>query len=257
MAKVFMGVVHLRALPSAGGEPFDATLGAALEDARALRDGGVDAILVENFGDAPFRKGTERDRVSPDVAAGLCVAAREIRSEAGLPVGVNCLRNDAIAALGAAAVADARWVRVNVLAGAFATDQGIIEGEAARVAEYRRRLGCEIQLLADLLVKHAVPLAPQDPAAGARDLVERSGADGIIVTGARTGAAVAPSFLRTVRDAIGDFPLWVGSGVSADNAAGLWPLCDGAIVGSALKRDGRVTAPVDERRVAALRAALA
>ena len=50
-----------------------------------------------------------------------------------------CLRNDGIAALGAAAVAGARWVRINILAGAYVTDQGVIDGEAARVPSPPRK----------------------------------------------------------------------------------------------------------------------
>ena len=38
---------------------------------------------------------------------------------------------DGIAALGVAAAVSAQWVRVNVLTGAYVTDQGLIAGEAA------------------------------------------------------------------------------------------------------------------------------
>ena len=129
----------------------------------------------------------------------------------------------------------------------------MISGEAAAIAAYRRQVGWEGALLADLWVKHAEPLAPPPLAAAARDLMARSGADGIIVSGARTGEPPDPAFVGEVRGAVGDFPLWLGSGLGPDNAAVLWPLCDGAIVGTAFKKDGVVTAPVDEARVAALR----
>ena len=253
MAKPFVGVVHLGALPSAGGGPFAAVLEAALRDADALAQGGADGVVVENFGDAPFAKGTRDDPVPPDVPAALAVVAREVLVRSGLPVGVNCLRNDAIAALGAAAVAGARWVRVNVLAGAYVTDQGVIEGEAARVAAFRRRLQSTVVLLADLLVKHAVPLQPLDPATAAQDLAQRSGADAIVLSGARTGRPVDASLLRQVKQAVGTFPVWIGSGLHAGNAAELWPLCDGAIVGTALKQGGDVRQPVDVARVRRLR----
>ena len=258
MTKIFLGVVHLLPLPSsrAGGGAFDRVLEAALRDARALAAGGVDGLLVENFGDAPFHRGTAADPVPPDVPAALAVVAREARLATSLPVGVNCLRNDGNAALGAAAVAGARWIRVNVLAGAVVTDQGLIEGEAARVCAYRKLLGVEVDVLADLWVKHGAPLAPPPLAAAARDLVERSGAAGVIVSGARTGAPPDVARLREVRDAIGGFPLWVGSGLTPENAPSLWPLCDGAIVGTSLKVDGKVNAPVDVARVKRLRAAL-
>jgi membrane complex biogenesis BtpA family protein len=258
MAKPFVGVLHLPALPSSARtrDPFDMVLTRAMADARALHDGGCDGIVVENFGDAPFHKGTRNDPVAPDVPAALAVVAREVRVATGLPVGVNCLRNDGIAALGAAVVAGATWVRINVLSGAAVTDQGVIEGEAARVRDYRLRVGFAGEILADLLVKHSAPLAATDPLDAAR-LAERAGADGLIVTGTRTGAPVDAAFLRDVKAAVGAFPVWIGSGLDPTNAAELWPSCDGAIVGTALKHDGDVRRAVDVARVRALRRVLA
>lgn len=237
-----LGVVHLEALPSAArfGGSFDRVFELALADAMALAKGGVDGIIVENFGDAPFRRGDRDDPVHPDVVAALAVVAREVRTRTDVPVGINCLRNDAVAALGAAAVAGAEWVRVNVLTGTYVTDQGTIEGDAARVAEYRRAVTPRTKLLADLFVKHASPLASVDTRTAARDLADRSGADGIIVSGSRTGESVDPEFLATVRDAVGDFPVWIGSGLNEQNVAQLWPGCAGAIVGTAFKVDGRI-----------------
>jgi hypothetical protein len=254
--KPLLGVVHLPALPSAAHHrSMAAVLESALADARAYADGGFDGLVVENFGDAPFHKGTAADPVPPDVVAGIAVAADRLRAATGLPLGINCLRNDGRAALGIAAVVGARWVRVNVLSGAYVTDQGVIEGEAAALAAYRRTLRHDVQLLADHLVKHAAPLAPIDPGTSARDLAERSGADGLVLSGARTGSPVDAALLDAVRGAVGRFPIWLGSGLSVANAAQLWPRCDGAIVGTACKIDGRVEAPVDPARVRALRAA--
>jgi membrane complex biogenesis BtpA family protein len=256
MQRSLMGVVHLGPCPSArrATAAFDEVLERALADARALGEGGVDAIMVENFGDAPFHKGSREDPVPPDVPAALAVAARAIRLATGLPVGINCLRNDGIAALGAAAVAGARFVRVNVLTGSMVTDQGLIDGEAARLAAYGRQLaGPAPILLADLLVKHASPLAALDPAGAARDLAERSGAGGLVLTGSRTGEPVDEALLDQVQAAVPTFPIWIGSGVRPERAAALWSRCAGLIVGTALKVDGRVEAPVDPARVAALR----
>ncbi len=256
MKRLLLGVVHLPPLPSAPRHrSIDEVLERALRDARAYAAGGCDGVVVENFGDAPFRKGTRDDPVPPDVPAALAVAARAIRDELSLPVAINCLRNDGIAALGAAAVAGARWIRVNVLAGAYVTDQGVIEGEAARLAAYQKQLGSRVDVLADLLVKHAAPLAPVDVAAAAKDLAERSGAAAIVLSGNRTGEPVDAALLDAVRAAVGRFPIWVGSGLTAANAGTLWPRCDGAIVGTACKRGGVVTAPVDAARVRALRRA--
>lgn len=256
MQKPLLGVVHLHALPSAPRHTsMAAVLAAARRDAAALARGGVDGFVIENFGDAPFHKGTGQDPVPPDVPAALAVVAHELQQAHGLPVAINCLRNDGRAALGVAAVVGARWVRVNVLAAAYVTDQGLIEGEAARLCAYRKQLGTNTAILADFLVKHATPLAPLDVATAARDLCERSGAGGLVLSGSRTGAPVDVALFDTVRAAVGRFPIWIGSGLSVANAPVLWPRCDGAVVGTSIKQGGLVTAPVDGARARLLRAA--
>lgn len=251
-----LGVVHLGALPSSPGHAsMDEVLTQAQRDAEAYAQAGFDGLVVENFGDAPFRRGTADDPVAPDVVAGVAVAADRLQRATGLPIGVNCLRNDGFAAYGVAAVTGARWVRVNVLTGAYVTDQGVISGEAARIAAYRRQLGSDAKLLADFLVKHAAPLAPIDVATGAKDVAERSGADGIVLSGARTGEPVDGDLIKRVRGAVGAFPIWIGSGLTADNASELWHAVDGAIVGSWCKADGDAAAPVDVERARRMRAA--
>ncbi|MFT6364570.1 MAG: putative TIM-barrel enzyme, partial [Planctomycetota bacterium] len=53
----FLGVVHLLPLPGAPlyGGSMEAVLEAAKRDASALAQGGAGGIIVENFGDLPFR----------------------------------------------------------------------------------------------------------------------------------------------------------------------------------------------------------
>ena len=254
--RTLLGVVHLGALPGAARHTsMDDVLSAAVADAERYAAAGFDGVVVENFGDVPFRRGTADDPVTPDVPAAMAIAADRVQRATGLPIAINCLRNDGFAAFGVAAACAAAWVRVNVLTGAYVTDQGLIAGEAARLLAYRRQLRSDARLLADFLVKHAQPLAAFDVEAAARDLAERSGADGLVLSGSRTGEPVDVELLDTVRAAVGAFPIWIGSGLTAANAAELWPRCDGAIVGTACKVDGVSSAPVDEARCRALRAA--
>ncbi len=242
-----IGVVHLKPLPGSprGGGSFDDVYQAALQDGMALAAGGMDALLVENFGDAPFLA----ERVEPHTVAVLAVAARMLREATGLPLGVNCLRNDGVGALGAAAAAGGSFVRVNVLTGAAVTDQGLVQGCAAQVLRYRKHLGSRIHVVADILVKHAVPLGETDPVRLARDTVYRGLADALVVTGPETGSPVDPEVLRAVRLALPRVPLLVGSGVTPESLGTLMAKADGVIVGTWLKRDGRVENPVDPERV--------
>lgn len=253
-SRPLLGVVHLGALPSAARhQSMQAVLDLAVADAVAYADAGFDGLVIENFGDAPFRRGTVDDPVTPDVPAAIAVAADRVKERTGLPVAINCLRNDGMAALGVAAAVQAQWVRVNVLTGAYVTDQGIIAGDAAKLAAYRRQLHLDTFLLADFMVKHAKPLVDFDLATGARDLAERSGADGLVLSGARTGQPVDLALVARVREAVGEFPIWIGSGLDPDNAKELWHRCDGAIVGTWCKQGGKAGNAVDAGRASILR----
>ena len=231
-------------------EGFEGVWRRASFDAEALAGGGIDALIVENFGSAPFPKGTDGNRIPPHQVAAMAWITRELRTRYRLPIGVNCLRNDARGALGIAAASGLGFVRVNVHTGAYVTDQGVIEGEADSTLRYRRSLGTEnTAILADVLVKHATPLAPLTAADATRDTLDRGLADAVIVTGSATGATVDRALLEEVRAAAGERPVLLGSGLTPDCAGALAPLADGAIVGSWVKEGGEVRAPVDRARV--------
>jgi membrane complex biogenesis BtpA family protein len=245
----FIGMIHLRPLPGSPGwaGDLDAVLEAAVADAGALAEGGADALLVENFHDAPFLK----DGLPPETVAALTRAALAVRAAApDLPLGVNALRNDGLAALGVAVAVGASFIRVNVLTGAVVTDQGVIEGCAAALLRRRAALRAPVSILADVAVKHAAPLAPLDPDQAARDTAYRGGADALVVSGTGTGRPTSPDRVTTVRAAVPDRPVIVGSGATPESAARLG--ADGYIVGTALKVGGRV----DVDRVREFRAAL-
>jgi hypothetical protein len=242
-----IGVVHLLPLPGSPrhGGRMAPVVARAVADARAYAEGGADAVVVENYGDAPFFK----DALPPETVAALAVCAAEVRDAARLPVGVNALRNDARAALAVAAAVGADFVRVNVHAGVVATDQGLVEGRAAETLRHRRALAPGVRILADVHVKHGRPLFAASIADAARDLVERALADGVIVSGTATGTATDLADLRAVRAALPRAFLLAGSGVREETVAQVLAVADAVIVGTALKRGGRTEAPVDPARV--------
>lgn len=246
-----VGMVHLDALP--GAPKFDGdwegVRDAMLRDARRLESGGVDALMVENFGDSPFYA----DDVPKHVVASMTALVRDLAREVDLPVGVNVLRNDAEAALSIAAATGASFVRVNVHTGARLTDQGVVTGNAHETIRLRERLDADVSILADVDVKHSAALAERTLAEDIAELVERGHADGIIASGAGTGEATDRSQLERIveiRDGLdSSVPVFVGSGVTADTVAETLALVDGVIVGTSLKEDGETTAPVDVERV--------
>jgi len=248
-----IGMVHLGPLPGAprfSGD-LDAVLAAALADARALEEAGFDAVLVENYGDAPFYA----DDVPKITVAALARAVTEVRHAVPMPVGVNVLRNDALAAVAIAAATGAAFIRVNLLTWSMHTDQGPIAGRAAEVARLRASLGAPLQILADVFVKHASPPPGLTLEQAAADTWERAGADGLIVTGAATGQPASLDDLRRVKAAAPGALVYAGSGVTAESVAEVLRAADGIIAGTALKREGVTASPVDPGRARAFAAA--
>jgi len=244
-----IGMVHLPPLPGAPGAGIS---GAEIRD-RMLRDvealaaggRGVDGILLENFGDAPFHPGP----VPAHVVARMSVLVSEARRHTDLPLGVNVLRNDAVGALSVADAAGARFVRVNVWTGARVTDQGILEGKAHEVLRLRRALGSRVRVFADVDVKHSAPVTPRPLEEEARETAGRGRADALVVTGPATGSPPEAERILEVRDAVPPTPVVVGSGVTPGAAPALVRASDGLIVGSALQQEGGPGRPVEAERV--------
>lgn len=222
-----------------------------LDDAQALAASGVDALMLENFGDVPFYPG----RVPPHTIAFLTALALEVRSRHPLPLGINVLRNDGISATAVAAAAGASFIRVNVYTGARLADQGILRGEAHQITRCRRLLGANVRIWADVAVKHSAPLAHRPIEDEVEDTIERGLADAVIVSGAATGKETSLDDLRRVKAAAGPMPVLAGSGANVANIAAILEVADGVIAGSSLKRGGIVTAPVDPERARAFVAA--
>jgi len=248
--KVLIGMVHLGPLPGSARDSgdLDGVIRRAVDDAKALYEGGIHGIMVENFFDAPFAK----TNVPPVTVAAMTAAVLAVKEVVPIPIGVNVLRNDVVSAISIAHVCGAQFVRCNVYVGAVVADQGIIEGAAREAVSARKALGASVQIWADIRVKHAMPLADATLASEAKDAVERGLADALILSGAATGSPVEPQWAREAKEAVAAFPVLVGSGLSTQNAKELMRVADGAIVGTSVKIDGRVEAPVDRDQVAAL-----
>lgn len=247
---IVIGMLHLPALP---GSPLfsgdlDTIRKRLIADANALTAGGVDALMMENFGDIPFSPG----RVSAETVAVMTVMATEVKRTSKLPLGINVLRNDGESAIAIAVAVGAEFIRVNVLSGARVTDQGLIQGISYDLLRMRSRLGASnIAIMADVDVKHSAALAPRDIVDEVDDTIKRGLADAVIVSGAGTGKKADPEKVARVANASGATPVFLGSGVSIDNVKQYTQFARGFIVGTTFKKEGNVDAPVDVKRVKA------
>jgi len=246
-ANPIIGVVHLLPLPTSPnwGGSLKSVIDRAEQEATALASGGVDGIIVENFFDAPFAK----DQVDPAVVSAMSLIINRLMNMVSLPVGINVLRNDAHSALAIATCTNAQFIRVNVLTGVMATDQGLIEGRAHELLRYRRELGSDVKIFADVLVKHARPLSSPNLTVAVQETIERGLADAVILSGWATGSPPSLEDLELASAAAGGTPVFIGSGASWENIGTLMQAADGVIVSSSLKRHGRRQQPIDPIRV--------
>ena len=245
---IVYGVVHLKSLPGSPGNylPLDEIIELAQEDVNNLIFGGVDGIIIENFGDIPFVK----DDISKRTLTSFTTVVENIEYDRDIKVGINVLRNDGISALSIAEATKADFVRINVLNNVMMyTDQGMIEGKAHEIAQFKNSLNKEIEIYADVFVKHAVPPEGSKIENHTEELIHRAGADVVIVTGDGTGHEINIEDLNKVRDIVPQGKLAIGSGVNEENIEQYVDLADILIVGTNFKVDQDVSKRVDQRSV--------
>jgi uncharacterized protein len=247
--KCVVGMIHLPALPGAprAVETLEQIAQHAVQEAAQLIQGGIHAIMMENFYDVPFAK----DGVDAVTMTCLTRIASDIRRQfPKIPLGINVLRNDAIAALAVALASDADFIRVNVLSGARVTDQGLIQGCAYELMRKRAQWRANhIAVMADVDVKHSAALAQRAVEDEVEDTVLRGLADAVIVSGAGTGKSVDLAKVERVSRAAQGRPVFLGSGVTKENVKTYHDFAKGYIVGTAFKSPaGRYG--VDPQRVA-------
>jgi len=252
--KPIIGMIHLPALP---GSPqhqlsLDEIREKALADLHALIEGGVDAVLVENYHDSPFLATTVEDWT----VVSMTLLVQEIVKASSKPVGINLLRNACEQALIIASFTGASFIRCNFYSGVYTTEQGIIEGCAPQLQRLHARLKTMHPLtlpliFADVHCKHASPLGSRSIIEEVYDAFERGLADAVIISGRRTGLAPDLAVLDELK-AQSLHPILLGSGLTRENAREYLSRVDGAIVGTNFKKDGLLENPVEITRVQAL-----
>lgn len=246
-----IGMIHLPPLPGAanyGGRPVPAIAEAAVRDAAALQEGGLDGILIQNSNDHP-----PLVRVPPATVAAYSVIARDVARMLWVPLGINVLKSDPAATLGIAKAVGARFVRLKVYVGAEIGAEGLVQGCAAEAIRLRRELAAErdLEIWADATQPTGRSMPPITAVEAARWCVEFGHADRVVVTGDDLEGSLA--IIDQVRQHV-SVPLILGGGVDPGSARHALDGSDGLIVGRYL-RGGTLAGPVDQLRVEEFREA--
>lgn len=249
--KALIGMVHVGALPGTPGarQSVDELARRAAAEARIIADAGFDALLVENMHDRPYVVGPH----GPEIVAAMTRVAAAVREALpDLPLGVQILAAGEREAVAVAHTVGAGFVRCENFVFAHVADEGLMaQACAGPLLRYRRSIGAEgVRLICDLKKKHAAHALTADVSlAEAACAAEFFGADGVIVTGLRTGAATSADDVAAARSGCG-LPVLVGSGVTPESVPALFAHADALIVGSFIKAGGVWSAPVDPARCA-------
>jgi len=247
-------MVHVRALPGTprNRSTLEEIVATAVDEARMLREGGFDALLVENMHDLPYLKRA----VGPEVTSAMTAVTREVVKAVDCPVGVQVLAGANREALAVALAGGAAFIRAEGLIFAHVADEGIMEADAGELLRFRRNVGAEgIKIFADIKKKHSSHAITADiDLAQTAHAAEFFGLDGLVVTGTATGE---PTRLRDLEDAGRGttLPVLVGSGTTPETLAECWRATDGFIVGSWIKEDGLWDHPLSLPRIRELMAA--
>ena len=227
-------------------------------EARALREteiyasAGADGLILENTFDRPYpRQSTDHSTV-----AAMARIAGQVRRQFDGVLGIQILAGADLAALDTAIACELDFVRVEGFAFAHVADEGIIEGEAARLLRRRTYLGAgKIQLWADIKKKHSSHALTDD--LSLVDVAEGAtycGANKVVVTGRMTGSPPTVEEVQQVSQA--GYSVVVGSGADEQNLAGFGRVADAIIIGSACKTGGSWQGEVEPARVGRLISAL-
>jgi len=218
----------------------------AVREAKLYRAAGVHGVMLENMHDTPYLRG----EVGPEIVAAMTLLGRVIKDASGLPCGVQVLAGANLEAMAVAHAAELDFIRAEGFAFAHVADEGFIQSSAAKLLRYRKQIGADrVEVWADVKKKHSSHAITADvDIATTAEAVEFMRGDAVIVTGAVTGDAPQ---LQDVTDAKRHcrLPVFLGSGITAENLPTFFEAADGFIVGSHFKVGGRWDKPVDPRRV--------
>lgn len=249
-SKVIIGMVHFPALP--GFSLYDDRKGIewvvsrVREDLHALQDGGIDAVMFCNENDRPYTL-----QADPATVAVMARTIGQLLGEIRVPFGVDVLW-DPKAALALAKATGARFIR-GVLTGTFVSDMGLWNTAVGEVYRYRKLIDAmQVKVFFNISAEFASPVDRRPLEEIARSVVFSSLADAVLVSGPMTGVPPSLETLTRVKEAVGDTPVLVNTGVNQENVAEFLKVADGAIVGTYFKKEGVTWNPVDVNRVRAL-----
>jgi len=247
ISKPIIAMCHMPALPGDPGynvaKGLDWVLECTRRSLRALQEGGVDAVMFSNEASLPYL--TE---VEPITYVTMARVIGELRSEIKVPYGVNVLW-DPKASIDLAMASGAQFVR-EIFSGVYASDFGLWNTNCGQAVRHQHAIHAEhVKLLFNIVPEAACYLASRDVAEIARSTVFNHRPDALCVSGLTAGVAASTETLRRVKAVVPDTPVFANTGVRPENIHEQLKIADGAVTGTAFKREGYIWNEVEGARV--------
>lgn len=227
-------MIHLPPTISfAGWSGIASMIDKAKTDLHSLEVGGVDAALIENDADLPCQIVGTADVVSP-----MSIVAYELSKISSIPLGIEVLLNDPKASLAIAKACGLSFIRTDYFVDKmYRENYGIMDIDPDGLLGYRDKIGANnIKIYTDIQVKYATLVNEKKTVGESVTEAINFGANGIIVTGSKTGERPLESDLACAKKFSKiNVPVIIGSGLTWENASSLLQYADMAIVGSSIK----------------------
>lgn len=226
----------------------------AQKDIKALQDGGVDGILIENW-----KEDSVGEFVEPETTACFAVVVKELSKKIKVPFGINVLNNDYKTAYAVAALTGASFVQMDVFVDEVESDFTYsLAGKAEpfeikvnpkEVLNYAKKVGMEkLPLFVFIQPKHYKLLEKSKLIEESAKQAVLAGVSALLVTKA-TGTAPTIDLIEKAKRGAGKVPVGIGSGFGIKNAQEYLPVVDFAVVGTSIKIGDITDNLVDKMKV--------
>lgn len=244
--KPVIGVLHMHAMPT--DPKYDPVTGiegvieAARKDLHAYQDGGIDGILFCNEFSIPYTP-----NVRTVTVATMARVIGELKSEIKVPFGVT-VAADAMKGFDLAAAVGASFIR-SVLHGASAGVYGISDVHPGELERHRAELGLmNCKTMTAIVPEGSRQIAERPLKEVAKTLAFNLNPDTILVYSDTPGSSIDVEQVKTIKE-VTDTPVFASNGVKPETIEEILSVCDGAIVATSTKFDGKFYNQVDIKRV--------
>ena len=236
--KPIIAMLHLDPLPGDPrwhyGDSVEAVVQHALEDLRALQNGGVDGILISNEFSLPYQR--HMNFVTPAVMA---YVVGRLKDEIRVPFGVDCI-SDGEATIELAAAVGADFVR-GTFCGVYVGDGGLYNNDFSALLRRKAALHLDnLKMLYFINPESDRNLDTRPLADIAKSIIFKAHPDGLCISANAAGQDVDDALITSVKEANPEVVVLCNTGCRPDTIVRKLRCGDAAVVGTYFKEGGKL-----------------